>query len=1070
MKQINSSSNKTEGLIAPVSFQSQMVAALSYFLVALVFSKILVVPHFFTNLIWPPAGIALVFILLNGPKISQGIFLGAFTYYLSVGITQFWDDGHTIILHLLLIAFIALGVTLQAIIGAVLIRKRIIMPNLLIDKRSIISFIMLGGFLSCLISTSITHIALFLTQHISANDILISSFIGFASNSLGVIIFAPCIYLYVLAKRNSESTNRAVWNISILSIVFAMLIISFYSIQTFESQKLKHQFHEETESVISRVESHIQRHLNAVLFLQTYFNNSKDITSKKYTKTIKYIKEHYIDIKGAGWLALIEGQNREAYENACQNYFGHEFSILEFDRKSNKFVRASEREFYAPIQIVDLVANQEKLIGVDILTLYDKSNEAIENALKHQSPVFSRPLSSIFKYPDNQDIIYTVAPTYGDTSECLPHSSLNQEIITGLVGFTLSVSDFFKPNNFDIEKENIEYTVYQNDTDGKKAIYSTRPDINNVASDNVYTRNHKFNLGYQQWQLQLEKTLPHFAFSSNPLLWITLVVAFIIVTLLSPLLLLITGNDIHLKNTLAERETQLSNIVNNIDDLIFRINKQGKFIYLNPACMEITGFSENLLLDMNFLDLVHPEYREHVQNKMIEHANNNSGNMDIDYLIVTKYGDEIWLSQHTQITFNENGDIEYLALARDVTKQIQYQQDLITAQEAKEASIQFHNDFLASISHELRTPMHAIIGTTNMLIETDLNENQNMMVSTLNTASRQLLVLVKDILDLTSLEKGKIELNTNIINSQQLLTDIEQYFGKRCQDKNLKIICTKDESIPDNFIGDRHRLQQILWNLINNSIKYTDTGSISIKMELESNDENKNKIKFIVQDTGIGIAESDKDAIFDRFFRANEVTKQARQGTGLGLAIVKELIKLMHGHISFNSTVGEGTTFTAIIPFDIHTKETNIIDDDDRHGTMETSTDIVNILLVDDNEMNIYVVSNQIKNIWPKASITTAEDGLAGIDSVKNNNYEIILMDLQMPKMSGYEAVKVIRSMDAPKNEIPVIALTAGIVKPEEIHNAGFNDFLLKPFRPRDLKEKITKCLLVNRFQRYLKS
>jgi CheY-like chemotaxis protein len=346
--------------------------------------------------------------------------------------------------------------------------------------------------------------------------------------------------------------------------------------------------------------------------------------------------------------------------------------------------------------------------------------------------------------------------------------------------------------------------------------------------------------------------------------------------------------------------------------------------------------------------------------------------------------------------------------------------------------------------------MNAIIGFTKVILKTDLTSKQKEYLTAIKLSGDALIVLINDILDLAKVDAGKMSFEQTPFKLALSLSAMLHLFETKIQEKNLELIKIYDENIPEILVGDSVRLHQIILNLVSNAVKFTNKGKITISVKLIAEDEHQVTIEFAVSDTGIGINENKIDKIFDNFQQASSGTSRLYGGTGLGLAIVKQLVEPQGGIISVKSKIGEGSTFSFTLDF-LKTKakapsEIEII---------ELDADIKNIkvLVVEDISLNQLLMRTVLDDFGFECDI--AANGKIAIEKLKEKNYEIILMDLQMPEMNGFEATSYIR--ETLKSNIPIIALTADVTTAdlEKCKSVGMNDYLAKPIDEKLLYSKI---------------
>lgn len=465
-----------------------------------------------------------------------------------------------------------------------------------------------------------------------------------------------------------------------------------------------------------------------------------------------------------------------------------------------------------------------------------------------------------------------------------------------------------------------------------------------------------------------------------------------------------------------------------------------------------------------FLQFIHPDDRQKViQN--YEQSLKNKTVYNVIHRIVLKDGRIKYVHEQGYTYYNENDEpITLFGTVQDITLHVKYEQNLIKAKEEADAANKAKSEFLSTMSHEIRTPMNAIIGMTELLLENpNLTDEQTKYLSTIKKAGDHLLRIINDVLDLSKIESGHMDTILKPIDIRDLLTKTTETFHAIALKKGIEVNCVIDENVPKHILGDGDKLRQVLVNLIGNALKFTNSGKISIKLERLDNKEDL--IKFTIEDTGIGISKELLESIFDEFVQVDGSTTRSYGGTGLGLAISRKLVELMGGKIWATSTVNKGSTFY----FTIKAKQAFVDDSTNRQvqepTTKQNEIEIKNqlhILLVDDTIDNCLLIQAFLKN-YP-ITIDTAHNGKDALKLFAKNRYHLVLMDIQMPIMDGFEATKKIREYERTHRlkQTPIIALTAYalINDKEKSQNAGCNAHLIKP---------INKSMLLKAIQKYAK-
>lgn len=523
-------------------------------------------------------------------------------------------------------------------------------------------------------------------------------------------------------------------------------------------------------------------------------------------------------------------------------------------------------------------------------------------------------------------------------------------------------------------------------------------------------------------------------------------------------------------------------------DPLFTINVEGKVTDMNQAAINVTGVAREELIGTDFFTyFTQPAKARKVYEEVFAKG------FVVDYPLVIRD------HKLTNVLFNGSvykdnaGDVVgAVVVARDITEQKRISTELteakifaeeatIIAEGAKnkaeqatriaEEAVKAKQQFLSNMSHEIRTPLNAIIGFTKVVAKTSLTSKQKEYISAIKMSGDALILLIDDILDLAKVDAGKMTFEQMPFKMATSISAMLHLFETKIQERNLDLVIAFDNAIPEVLVGDCVRLHQIILNLVSNAVKFTNNGKITVSVNLFSEDAENVTVKFDVADTGIGIADEKLEKIFENFQQASSGTARLYGGTGLGLAIVKQLVEAQGGTITVQSKLDEGSVFSFLLTYQKTNETTPIVAD-----IVELETEIKNIkvLVVEDIPLNQLLMKTILDDFGFEIDI--AENGRVAVEKTALNTYDIILMDLQMPEMNGFEATEYIRN--TLHLEMPIIALTADVttVDLKKCMAVGMNDYIAKPVddqllyskmltalkKAQDAKSTIAAALMVN--------
>lgn len=510
-------------------------------------------------------------------------------------------------------------------------------------------------------------------------------------------------------------------------------------------------------------------------------------------------------------------------------------------------------------------------------------------------------------------------------------------------------------------------------------------------------------------------------------------------------------------DALEESEAMYRTLIEESAQMLFTADTQGRFTYVSNRLKKTIGYTNKDLLGKLFASIYDGEWRK----KAIAFYNKQLLDQieETTYLlpIIIRTGERLWIEQVATLIKKNDTIVGYRFALYDITERLKTQEAMQEAARLAMEAKEMQQTFLGKMSHEIRTPMNGVVGMVNLLNTTKLTQEQQEFVDGIKESSVNMIRIINDILDVTKIQSGKLVFEDTDLVLKNLVNGVIFALKANADRKGVKLISQIDSQIPDTLIADPVRLNQVLLNLADNALKFTEKGSISIQVRVKESRPDGMMLEFIVADTGIGIPENKIQAIFESFTQAQSDTTRKYGGTGLGLTIAKQLIEQQGGEIKVISRVGEGTTFT--FTFNFKLKKTSEQEEQQKKEAASIIHPLegYSILLVEDNVMNQRVAKFTIEK-WG-AKIAIADRGQKALDILANEQFDLILMDIQMPEMNGIQTTEKIRT--ELNINTPIMAMTASVMQNEKDNcvRAGMNDYISKPFNPAELNHKIWDLL-----------
>jgi PAS domain S-box-containing protein len=488
-------------------------------------------------------------------------------------------------------------------------------------------------------------------------------------------------------------------------------------------------------------------------------------------------------------------------------------------------------------------------------------------------------------------------------------------------------------------------------------------------------------------------------------------------------------------------------------------DRDSRIFYVSPSLQSMLGYAAEELMGTLREDLIHPEDRKIVRERNERVVQEAGLTLRSKLRLRHRNGDYRWVEVTMQNLLDHPAVGAIVTNLRDVTEATLAQMEIEEARQRAEAANSAKSEFLAVMSHEIRTPMNGISGMTQLLLGTPLNEEQRDFGETIRHSAETLLALINDLLDFSRIEAGKVNIESASFRLDTLVQEAVQLMSGRAEEKGLELSCQIHGQRPPVFTGDALRIRQILLNLLGNGIKFTDRGSVRVEVHQEQVEDGRYQIRIQVRDTGIGIPADKLGLVFERFTQADASTSRRYGGSGLGLSISRSLAELMGGTISAESQEGLGSTFQLSLPLSVAPAQD--LAAAERNEELLALPKGLSVLVVEDNLVNQKLVARLLERVG--CSVELASGGQEALDLFQNGNYDIILMDCQMPGMDGYETTQEIRRREALAGEgrqrTPIVAITANVMERdlERCLECGMDAYLTKPINFAQLRVELLR-------------
>ncbi|MDD5297505.1 MAG: CHASE domain-containing protein [Rhodocyclaceae bacterium] len=1019
--------------------------------------------------LFPASGFALSAVLWFGTPALAWLWLG----YVCMELVLHWNSGSIGMANLFLAAGMATGAALQAWVGNVLVRRgQGEAWRRLENEKEVAVFLMLGGVAACVISASFGSAALFLRGFVPASGVLHVWWTWYVGDVLGVLIFAP-LTLLALSRGNDLWRERRRRILVPMLLTLTLAALCFVASSRWEEAQQVRQVQDQGEILEHQLHGRVLDKQTILVSLGRFIEITPNLDQARFEQFTRASLADNPDLMALSFNAHVPRAARAAYEAQAGARDGVP-SITERDAGGNA-LPAGLRDEYVPVTHIAPLARNRAALGFDINS-EPLRRDAIVRARASGRMAITAPVQLVQDGRSGPGFL-ALQPVYG--SEAAPRP---------LLGFAVAVTKVDAMAGPALRIPLPAGLVFHLSDPGapeaSRLLY--RSDGGAAAPDTRYAWRTLLSVGDRDWELLV---FPTPAYLEQHRSWVAYgvgVAGLLFAAILQLLMLGMTGRaelvrrkvdeqtaEIKRKSAaLEESEEKLRTALTFSPNAIFIAGADGRFVFANREAENLLGYSRDELLRMGVPDALPPDEKEKVlaaflRNLEGEHQFFETALLHRDGRCVlveingVRLPDGKVLGEVRDITQNKlNAEelerhrhhLEALVEERTVA--------LSAAKEVAEAASRAKSTFLATMSHELRTPMNAIMGMTALAQKRATDPAQSDQLCKVSQASRQLLAIINDILDISRIESDQLTLEQSEFDLAGVLGTLAGLVSPSASDKGLAL---RTDLAPElgrlRLKGDPLRLGQILLNLTNNAVKFTTEGAVSVQARLLEETPDRVLLRFEVRDTGIGMSEEEQKRIFAPFEQADGSRTRRYGGTGLGLAISKRLAGLMGGDMGVASQLGSGSTFWFTVRLARGEPSTGTPD-----GVQSAEEQIracysgARVLLVEDEPVNQEVSRELLKEAG--LTVDLAEDGAEAVDKATTGNYDLVLMDIRMPKVDGLEAAQRIHRIPG-REKLIIIAMTANAFAEDrqKCLAAGMNDFIAKPVEPELLFSTLLKWL-----------
>jgi PAS domain S-box-containing protein len=1060
-----------------------IIALAIAYVIAAKLSYFSTVPPGYASAIWPATGIALAALLVYGNRIWPGVWLGSL---IANGLIP--DSTSEQLMSLLITLAISSGASLQALAGAYAVRRYAGYPNGLISEKSVLLFMFYGGVLSTLVNSSLSVSMLVATGKTPLSNALNNWLTWWSGDLLGVMLFTPLALAWLLKNTDAWRDRRLAITLPTLAMLALTASAIIYEAK-YSNERIQLEFDQQTKDLNNSLKIALDNDIHILGALKSFFLHSPEVTREEFKLFTEDLLQDYQDIHSMSWDPVIQNSERANFEKKIQQQGFPNFQIVELD-SNRQAIRAKDKPSYVVVTYTEPYKGNEKALGYDISS--NPTRLAAINIATDSGELAITPRIKLIQ-DKSQYSVLALMPLYTKNPNQITLEEKRLAILGYIVGIIKTdnvIKSALKNSNtqglayrlLDSTAPADEQLLYSSDETfpaplviQEKAWFSAKKTISSSVD---------LKLGGRVWRFESVPKQDYFASHRSSHVWLVMLLGLLLTSLVTLIALIASGRARRLQQLINESTEELQQehdlalllmhdkekldahlnlILNATGEGIFGIGLNGECIFINVSALTMLGYAtQQEVLGNNCHQLFHYAHNDgshyHVQQCPIYKALQGASNSLIDTEVYWRKDGTNFPVQYEAHPIIENEIIIGCVVNfMDITRRKHKEAQLIVAKERAENLAKTKSQFLANMSHEIRTPMNAIIGFSELALLKDMPADINDYLKNINTASNNLLAILNDILDLSKLEAGQMTLNMRPFSVHDLKNTLHNLFINSAQSKGLALNITLASDVPGYLIGDDIRLRQVLTNLLGNALKFTLQGAVSLNISLQQANDQQVRLLFAVKDSGIGISAEQQAKLFKAFSQVDDGYDRNFEGTGLGLVISQDLVQMMNGSIKVDSLPGSGSCFSfeLTLPLAATPKSDSLnTPSSPSPSALRTETKAlegIKILVAEDDIFNQKIIQQVLKRLGA-SHIVLANNGSEVLSALEQEDFDVVLMDLHMPIMNGYETTAEIRKRPH-YAQLPVIALSASITEEDRQQSlaVGMNDFIGKPINVNEL-------------------